>query len=150
MPGCYLQIVGAEFDPESFLPGSSLQAYDVWHQGEPMAATGPRSLRFHETSGFRCNVSDVCNVGDLDRELDGQIDDAIAFLSTHHESLVALANDPNVEDRRLDFGFHCRLDQENVSVQGEWLPAPFLQLVGELRIGVALSLYPAPDSSPQQ
>ena len=39
--------------------------------------------------------------------------------------------------------FDCRLGTPGVAVQGEWLPVEFLELAGELRIAVALSLYPA-------
>ena len=137
MPGCYFRVSGADFAPDTFLASASLSGYSVWHAGEPLAKSGPRGSRVHHSSGFACDVSNV------DGDLDGQLQDANDFLSANHNDLARLATDPNVEDRRLDFGVECRLGIDNVAVQGEWLPVDFLRWVAELRIGVALSLYPS-------
>ena len=136
MPGCYFQVAGTDFDPDAFLAPTSLNPYSIWRVGDPLAKAGPRASRMHESSGFRCNVSDV------DGDLDGQIQDAMTFLCANKADLERLATDTTVEDRRLDFGFDCRLGVGNVAVQGEWLPADFLKMVGDLSVGVALSLYP--------
>jgi len=136
LPGCSFRVAGTNFDPDVFLASTCLNAYRVWHVGEPLAKAGLRASQFHESSGFACDVSAV------DGDLDGQLQDAIAFLSANRAALARLANDPTIQDRRLDFGFDCRLDDDNIAVQGEWLPVDFLQLVAELKIGVALSLYP--------
>ena len=137
LPGCYLRVAGTDFDPDSYLAATSLKAISVWHIGDPLAAVGPRASRTHEWSGFTCDVSDS------DGQLDLQVDDAVAFLTLHRDDLLLLSDDPSVEDRRLDFGFDSRLGVGEIAVQGEWLPVNFLQLVGELQIGVALSLYPS-------
>ena len=137
MPGCYLRVAGTNFNPVLYLATTSLTPTDVWHTGEPLATTGPRASRKRKLSGFTCNVSD------FDGQLDQQITDAIGFLTLHRDDLLRLNDDPSVEDRRFDFGFDSRLGVDDVAVQGEWLPVDFLQLVAELQIGVALSLYPA-------
>ncbi len=136
LPGCYFRVAGTEFDPDVFLASTPLDAYSVWHVGEPLAKVGPRASQFRDSSGFACDVSSV------DRDLDGQLQDAIAFLSANRADLARLDNDPAIQDRRLAFGYDCRLDDDNVAVQGEWLPVDFLQLVAELKIGVALLLFP--------
>ena len=136
MPGCYFQVAGTNFNPDAFLASTTLKAYRTWHVGEQLAEVGPRSSRTHQSSGFRCNVSDA------DGNLDGQVDDAMTFLSAHKADLERLAIDTAVEDRRLDFGFESRLGVDNVAVQGEFLPVDFLRLVGGLSIGVAFSIYP--------
>ena len=136
MPGCYLRVAGTNFDPDSYLSATLVNAMNVWHAGEPLATRGPRASRTHAWSGFTCNVSDC------DGQLDLQVNDAVAFLTRHREDLLLLNDDLSVEDRRLDFGFDSRLGVDEIAVQGEWLPVNFLQLVAELQIGVALSLYP--------
>lgn len=135
MPGCILHVAGVEFDPEAFLANSTFDPYTVWHRGEPVALKGPRSARIYEWSGFRCDVSKT------DGNLNTQLADAIQFLTSHRADFERLATQDKVEDCRLDFGFDCRLSDQ-ILMQGEYLPVEFLQLVGELRIAVALSLYP--------
>jgi hypothetical protein len=136
MPGCYFKVAGTRFDPDAFLATTALNPYNIWHSGEPVAKVGPRSNRIHEWSGFVCNVSDV------DGDLSLQIEDAVKFLDKHKADLVKLAVDPTVEDCRLDFGFDCRVGQEDVVVQGEWLPVELLKLAGDLKVNIALSIYP--------
>ena len=136
MPGCYFQVAGTNSKPDVFLASTTLNAYRIWNVGEPLAEVGPRSSRTFQSSGFRCNVSDV------DGNLDGQVHDAITFLSQHKSDLERLAIDTAVEDRRLDFGFTSRLGVDNLAVQGEFLPVDFLRLVGDLSISVALSIFP--------
>ena len=136
MPGCVLRVGGKSFDPDAFLQVAKLHAYTVWHRGEAMAKTGPRASQMWEHSGFCCSVSDV------DGDLHGQLRDAEAFLMRFENDLSLLTALPTVECQ-LDFGFDCRLGDENVAVQGEYLPVSFLQLVGQLKVAVALSIYPA-------
>lgn len=134
MPGCILEVTGVEFNPDKFLVNSTLRPYKVWHRGEALAVKGPRAERAHEWSGFRCDVSEV------DGELSGQIADAIQFLIAHRADLERLVNLVEVEDCRLDFGYICRLN-DDIVIQAENLPVEFLELVGQLQIAVALSLY---------
>lgn len=136
MPGCVLHVAGTEFDPDAFLQTSSLRPYSVWHRGEPVSRKGSGASRTFQASGFSCDVSKI--YGDLR----GQITDAVQFLSTHRADFERLAVLDTVRDCRLDFGYDCRLD-EDIFVQGEYLPVEFLALVGQLRVAVALSLYTA-------
>ncbi|MEX0641594.1 MAG: hypothetical protein WD468_02780 [Pirellulales bacterium] len=135
MPGCILHAEGASFDVDAFLAAASLEPYWVWRRGEQVAPVGPRSLRSHVLSGFRCDVSGV------DGDLTSQIYEAIAFANRYRTDLEALANNAAVKDRYLDFGYDCLLGQPGVNVHCEILPWEFLQLMGQLRISVWLSLY---------
>lgn len=137
MPGCVLRVVGEFFDPDAFLQGAILDAYMVWHRGQAMAEIGPRASQVWECSGFCCHVSEV------DGDLRGQLRDAEAFLRRFQNDLAHLATLPTVNECRLDFGFDCRLGDDHVAVQGEYLPVSFLQLAGQLNVAVALSIYPA-------
>ncbi len=136
MPGCVLRVAGKFFDPDAFLQVATLHAYTVWHRGEAMAETGSRASRMWEHSGFCCDVSEV------DGDLRGQLRDAEAFLMRFQNDLAHLTALPTVNECQLDFGFDCRLGDGNVAVQGEYLPVSFLQLAGQLKVAVALSLYP--------
>jgi hypothetical protein len=111
----------------------------VWHRGEAVAEVGPRASQVCENSGFCCDVSKV------EGDLRGQLEDAEAFLTQFRDDLERLTALPTVEECQLDFGFDCRLGEE-VAVQGEYLPVSFLQLAGQLKVAVALSLYPTVSS----
>ena len=136
MPTCVLRVVGTNLDPDIFVPTTTLRAYRQWRRGDPMATTGRRAHLRHEAGGFCCDVSSV------DGNLREQVRDAEAFLLVHHSDFELIASTTAIEECQLDFGFDCRLG-ETVAVQGEYLPVSFLALVGQLRIAVALSLYPS-------
>jgi hypothetical protein len=146
MPGCILRVGGRSFPPDEFLAGSGLRAYDIWHVGDPVKRRRPDPQRVYNNSGFNSHVSEA------DGMLRQEVEDAEAFLARYREDFLRLAADPHVEFCDLDFGYYCRLGQGNavhdksvVCVQGEYLPNSFLRLAGELRVGVALSLYPNSD-----
>jgi hypothetical protein len=144
MPGCVLHIAGPSFDPDAFLKSCTLQPYKIWHIGEPWNARRPRPDRVCQDSGFACRVSGAN--GDLRK----QLRDAEEFLTKYHTQLLAVATNPTIKQRDLDFGYYCRLGtrsgQSTMFMQGEYLPASFLELAGKLKIGVALSLYFSPES----
>jgi hypothetical protein len=84
----------------------------------------------------------MCDVSSADGVLADQVIDAIAFLRRHYDDLVRLGGVPDVEAISIDFGYDCRIDGETVVVQFDYLPPELLRLVGELGIGIDLSLYP--------
>lgn len=141
MPGCILRVVGEFFNPDTFLRDSTLQAYKVWHHGDAVAEVGPRASRIWEHSGFCCDVSKV------DSDLRRQLCDAESFLRLFQKELTNLTALPTVDECQLDFGFSCRLN-DDVAVQREYFPVSFLQLAGQLKVSVALSLYPASHPQP--
>jgi hypothetical protein len=138
MPGAVLRVSGEQFDPDGVLPLLSLRPYLVWRKGEPLADVGPRSKRLHESGGFCCDVSKS------DGLLSAECTDALIFLTEHRDDLVRLRDHPDVEDMRIDFGYHSRIDGDRVVVQCDYLQPELLRLAGELRIGFELSLYPGP------
>jgi hypothetical protein len=85
--------------------------------------------------GFSCDVSKKEWV-----DVKWQIEDAYQFLLKHESELMALVTDCRVDDIRLDLPYYCRLD-EQIFVQCDYFPANFLRLVGELGVGLELSLY---------
>ena len=72
--------------------------------------------------------------------MSGQSEDAIKFLRKHQSEISRLAEFPGADDRRLDFGYNNR----NAFVQCDYLSPELLALAGNLRVGIELSLCPAP------
>jgi hypothetical protein len=81
-------------------------------------------------------------VSDAD-DLKQQIRDASDFLRHNFDSLQIAMSAETVEDARLDFGYFHR----PVVAQFDYLPPDFLRIAADLRIGLELSHYPAPDES---
>ncbi len=138
MPGAVLHVVGETLNPDDVLPSLSLRPYRVWRRGEPVAVTGPRAGQVYESGGFCCEVSAA------DGLLADEAADALTFLVEHQYAMEALRNHPAVEDVRIDFGHYQRIDGGRVAVQCDYLGPDLLRLAGELGVGFALSLYPAP------
>jgi Domain of unknown function (DUF4279) len=141
MPGAVLHVSGENLDPASVLASLSLQPYRVYRKGERIFSTGPKSRKLHQFGGFCCDVSSA------DGQLSIQAQDAVAFLTEHHDDLARLRDEVTIDKRTIDFGYWSRLDGDKVMVQYDSLPAELLRLAGELHIGFELSLYPA-DRSP--
>jgi hypothetical protein len=89
MPGCVLHVSGDDFRVDAFLADSNLRPYRVHHRGD----IARRSQHF-TNSGLSLNVSSA------DGDLDAEIPDAIAFLSTHEAELPRLHDFPGVTDMR--------------------------------------------------
>ena len=82
--------------------------------------------------------------------LAGQASDAVAFLKRHSDALSALRAAASVEDIRLDFPIHLRIDRETVAAQFNFLPPELVSLAGALGLGLELSIYPiAPVAMPE-
>jgi hypothetical protein len=136
MPGAVLHVNGRLFDPDRVLPTLSLQPYQVYRRGEPLAAKGSRSNRYFEVGGFKCVVSEA------DGLLSDQAEDALAFLKKYHVDLAALRDDSDVETLLIDFGYDLRIDGKKTFMQCDSFSAELLRCAGELGVGFDLSLYP--------
>lgn len=83
------------------------------------------------------------NVSVSEREfsdLQGQITDAIRFLSENADELRGLRTLDGVEQVALDFPIQSR----DVAVQRDCFPATLLALMGDLQIALIISKYPEP------
>src|ERR1022692_4130921 len=131
---CVLRVSGERFDPDAFLASSAFVPTKVFHRGEPSVL---RSRGPSKSSGFLVPVSDGSWA-----DLQGQVDDGVAFLRKNKAELLRLAGDTTVDDVRLDFPTKLRLDGENVMAQFDYLPPALIAEAGPLKIGIELSLYP--------
>lgn len=137
---CVLRVNGPEFEPESFLRDSDLEADPVYHRGDPKLPSRPKGPTWGD-SGFHVAVSDV----GFD-DLPGQIREAIQFLEENEPELRRLARFPGVEDAGLDFGIARR----DVAVQSDFFPPALLSLAGRLNFYLMLSLYPISNEDSEQ
>src|SRR5262245_47250825 len=133
---CVLRVTGRAFDAAGYLATSELTAYKVFRAGEPRSPSKPQGRR-HAVSGFSVDVSDPSG-----KDLQGQVEDAVAFLARYEDELLKLRSAPGVEDLRLDFPVDLRIDRRSVMAQFEYLPPELLRRAGALGLGIELSIYP--------
>ncbi len=131
---CVLRASGTNFDVDSFLKGSSLSALTVFHRGEVQFPTSTVSQRKSEHSGMNVSVS-TREFSDLR----GQIEDAVGFLSDNKEEMRRLCDFSGLERIDLDFP----VEDRDAVRQSDGFPPRLLSLLGELRIGLIVSRYPA-------
>jgi hypothetical protein len=133
MPGCVLHASGEQFAVDAFLTDSSLTPYVVRHRGDAIRSVARPGRRYEESS-LSLDASSA------DGDLETECADVLQFLRTHASELARLAQFPGVTDIRLDFAYYRR----KTFLQCDYLPPELLFLAGSLRIGIELSLYPAP------
>ena len=133
---CVLRVAGKTFDAERYLAASGLTAVNLFHAGEPRAKTQPEGTR-RNMSGFTVDVSRAPWTG-----LQGQVADAIAFLTEHEQALTMLHAADGVDTVCLDFPINLRIDYEHVAAQFDYFPAELVQKAGALGLGLELSIYP--------
>lgn len=131
---CVFHVTSFSQSFSEFLKSSSLPIYQS-HEKEDVALRTKRT--FHIEYGFSCHVSKREWV-----DFAGQIDDAYKFLVQYEEELRILINTIEVTYMTLDFPIECRHSEE-VFAQCDYMPPKFLQLAGDLGIGIELSYYPS-------
>ncbi len=126
---CVIRVLGDEFDPEPFLATATFTPSSVFRKGELRA--GRR--RPATTSGFTCEVASG--------EFNEQVRLVSEFISQHAVDLKRLSSATTVESFFVDFAYDCRLDDESVMVQRDFLPTEFIRLAVQVGIGIGLTLY---------
>jgi hypothetical protein len=126
-------VSGDDFDVDAFLARFAIEPKGMFRRGEPK----PRGHGIHTQSRFWLRVSDRAF-----EDFDGQIQDAIAFLSDARWQpfLEAVAHTPGLE-QWLTFGITWS-DVEDIAVQVDYLPPALVALAGRHRIGIAIDHYP--------
>jgi hypothetical protein len=131
---CVLRASGTYFDVDEFLKTSTLDVLTAFRRGAVPLPT-LSITRKSEYSGMSVSVS-TREFSDLN----GQIEDAISFLSENDQELKRLRNFPGLERMDLDFP----IEDREVVYQRDAFPAQLLSLLGRLRIGLVISRYPIP------
>jgi hypothetical protein len=128
-------VSGAKFDPDTFLKRFKFKPCAVWHKGDPvLPRTKPHGKKL-PASGFKCEASRK----GFDN-LNGQIRDAVRFLTKWRREILKLTRCPEVKDACLDFGIWRR----DVVGQVDRFPAELIQSAGRAGIGIMLSAYSPP------
>ena len=139
---CVLHVGSETKSFSEFLKTTTLPVYATHEKG---SIRHPRRQVLWDDYGFSCDFSEK----DWS-DLDGQIEDACAFLRRHGNEFRRL-RDMYPENEAMiwiDFPYYCRLG-ERVVAQSDYLPPEFLQLVGNLGIGVEMTLYQSPQEESQ-
>ncbi|MCP3872886.1 MAG: hypothetical protein GY699_06995 [Desulfobacteraceae bacterium] len=137
MPGCTFSVSGKKFKVDKFLKKALWKTDFVYRLDDPIER---RPGHFYLDSGFSMTVSNS------DGSLPDELYDVEKFMDKNWDVLKVLVRDFETEELCFDFGYYCRLGEEEDDIicisQGEYLEPSFLKKCGELGIGVALSLYP--------
>lgn len=128
---CILRINSESSSFKPFAVSTAVPVYSCADKGDPRVRRGAVYDRFH----ISFDVSDK----DWD-DIQGQIRDAIAFLTAWESELVALIAAHEVKDAYLDFPLYSRLG-ENCINQNDHLPRELIVLAGRIGLGIAMSIY---------
>lgn len=126
MAGCVLRAWGANFQPETFLDGSSLQPGNVFRKGARKSET-----RTWETSGLTVIVSEASD--DFAR----QVTDATEFLKSNGVELRRLQASAGLDGLSLDFGVNRR----DGFLQSHLFPPELIREAAEYSMALELSIY---------
>ncbi len=130
---CVLRAFGQQFQPTTFLQGSSLGAYSVFNRGARRFRTGDA---LEETSGLKVDVS-AADWNDLAQ----QFADALQFLKTNRAELARLAAWPGVEAIVLDFPTDATGSATFVQI-----PISVAREATDLGIALEVSVYSGSDA----
>jgi len=124
-----LRVSGKAFDVDSYLEKSPFNIIKVYRKGEKRSTRS----KVNQCSGINISVSEI----DFDR-YQGQLEEALVFLTTHEAELHRLRDFPGCDSAYIDFGAEiyppgwCSF----------YFPHALLLKAGELRIDLGLSVYP--------
>ena len=130
---CFLRALGKDFDAEKFVTQTSLPVDDSWRKGD---LRFPKSKWNKETlpvSGVKIVVSDA-NFSELNK----QIKESINFLRTHFDAIKVLTSIPEVEEATINFGAEIK----DPFWANYFFPPQLLQLAGDLKLHLEVSVYP--------
>lgn len=131
---CVLRASGQGFDVDAFLAGSPFSRPAVSKRREP--TTGGDEPETTSLSGFSLEVSQA-GVDDLE----GQIEEAIAFLDEHEHELRRLGSFMGVDEVCLTFGVRWR----QLPAQTDSFPPELLWRSGALDIALEVTHFSLPD-----
>src|ERR1041384_3871681 len=135
MPSVIFRVAGKLFNPEAALTKVTFKPYRVRHVGEMAWDWQIREDVSLGHSEFSVEIGPKKS-----HDLARQIKLAKAFVQKHFSEIKRIKG---AEDMRLDFGYWPRLDNKRkpIAIQCDYFPPDFLQMCGELKIGIELSRY---------
>lgn len=127
MNGCFVRVLGDNFDPSKVLARVEMLPCAQFRLGEIREGR----IRPSRTGGLTFEVGN----GSLDQ----QIEFAIAFLSRYRDDLTYLSTITTIESFFLELTIECRVDNSTIVVQRDFLPTDLLRLAGEVGLGICIS-----------
>jgi hypothetical protein len=128
MAGCVLRASGDDFQPETFLQGSSLSPCKVFRKGDRKSES-----RSWDTSGITVVVSEASD------DFAQQVADAIEFIKSNRAEMLRLQDSAGLEGMSLDFGVNRRKG----FLQSHLFPPELIRLASELSLALEVSIYGA-------
>ena len=126
MAGCVLRAWGDDFQPETFLRGSSVEPCNIFRKGARKSESST-----WDTSGITVVVSEAAD------DFAQQVVDAIEFLKARRTELPGLQGSAGLEGMSLDFG----VNRKDGFLQSHTFPRELTRLAGELSMALELSIY---------
>ena len=129
---CILKIYSDSMSFERFSERTSLPIFGFQVKGRPVRARSDRTYESHRLS---------IDVSDKDwSDFDGQVADAISFLTNHEQELLELLHSHAVTNAYLDFPLYSRLSSEMFE-QSERFPHELIVLAGRIGLGIRMAIY---------
>jgi hypothetical protein len=129
---CFLKVYSDSDSFKSFEKTTNIPVYSRYDKNEQLG-----NGENHVSTDYRISL-DVS-----DKEWDdfqGQVKDAILFLTQHHEELELLFKTHNITTAYLDFPIYSRLNGDIVN-QNDHLPKELIMIAGRLSLGIEMAIY---------
>ncbi len=127
---CFLKVHSDTDSFKSFEKMTKVPVYSSYDKGDRQGK-----------SRFRTDYKISFDVSDKDwDDLEGQIEDAILFLTKHYDDLEQLFKTHNITEAYLDFPIYSRLEGDIVN-QNDHLPKELIVISGKLSLGIVMAIY---------
>jgi len=128
---CVLKLFSDTTSFKSFAEFTAMPVYSCMEKGDLSGKTG--TVRKKHRISFDVSQKEW-------DDIQGQIEDAIAFLAKWEAELIALITSHDATDAYLDFPLYSRLNG-NIVNQNDHLPKALVVLAGRIGLGIEMALY---------
>jgi hypothetical protein len=127
---CFLKVFSETDSFKSVEKTTNMPVYSTYDKGEKRH--GKNKVILDYRISFDVSKKDWDN-------LEGQIEDAIHFLTTYYNELEELFKTHNISTAFLDFPIYSRLN-DNIVNQNDHLPKELIALAGKLSLGIEMAI----------
>lgn len=127
---CFLKVYSDKDSFEAFEKKTKIPVYSRYEKGDVF---GKNKVKTDFTISFDVSEKEW-------DDLEGQVQDAIKFLTTYYEEIEQLLSTHTITDAFLDFPIYSRLYGDIVN-QNDHLPRELIILAGRLSLGIEMAIY---------
>ena len=127
---CLLKVYSDTKSFKSFEKTTRVPVYSIYEKGDRQA-----KRKVHKDFKISFDISEK----DWD-DFEGQVQDAIIFLTKYRKDLKTLFKTHKVTTAYLDFPIYSRLQGDIVN-QNDSLPKELILIAGKLSLGIEMSIY---------